>query len=207
MPNLDNEVAVSFIRRLSNTENYPFHPEGEVHLAEVLQNHCDGATHARYVIDEFDEVTTCPSVAMLRDAANRLGEVCECGKAKWQHRDRGACARFAGRSEDDDGLTKTPTGYANFRESVPMIPGVPWEVCLQVASIRIGPREHELEIYPEACAAIRAGREPDYKLLEEQMNKRFPWMRIGSAGAKHARVSAGTGDRLKQVTTGYASTK
>jgi hypothetical protein len=229
LPNLDDEIAISFIRRLSSTENYPFHPEGEVHLAEVLQKHCDGPTHARYVIDEFDEVTTCPSVAMLRDAANRLGEVCQCGKKKWQHRDKGACARFAGQPAEDDGLMKTATGYAKFRESVPVVSGVPWEVCLQAETtcINLGLRgsvggrkvehgrvidfeaERQMRLqqdeqrFPELVRDLRAGQEPDYKLLESQMRALFPHMWKGGSGSL---VRAGASDRLKQLDY-FASTK
>lgn len=201
--NLTPDAALALIRGLSNTENYPFHVEGEERLARVLVEHTAGVIHARLVIEEFDEAETCPTPAALRAAADRLAEVCECGKAKWQHREGSACGRFAGKPEDD-GWTKTAAGYAKFRESVPLIDGVPWEVCLQVQSLKIGFLPGDTEKYPEACAAIRAGREPDYQLLQEQMNKLFPWLRIGAAGAKHARMSAGTGDRLKQVATGFA---
>lgn len=207
---IDEEVALSITRKLSGTENYPFHPEGEAHLAAVLAKHCAGVTHARLVIEEFDEAERCPTVEALRAAARRLAEVCECGKAKWAHREGSACKRFSGNPVDDDGLTKTPTGYAKFRESVPVIPGVPWEVCLQVQSLKIGIRpaskeraRGDEECFPEACAAIRAGREPDYKLLEAQMRALFPWMWKGGSGSL---VRAGASDRLKQLDY-FASTK
>ena len=201
MPNVTQESARALIRGLSNTENYPFHVEGEDRLAGVLVDSCAGVTHAKFVIAEFDEAERCPTVESLRTAARRLAEVCECGKAKWQHRDGTACRMF--QEADNDGFTKTATGYAKFRESVPMIPGVPWEVALQVQSLKIGirPRSKENplsddEKFPEACAAIRAGREPDYKVLEDRMRELFPWMWRGGVVRG---FNPGTTDRLKQL--------
>lgn len=210
--NIDPDVALSIIRKLSGTENYPFHPEGEAHLAEVLLKNCAGVSHARLVIEEFDEAERCPTVEALRAAARRLAEVCECGKAKWQHREGGACRRFSANPlPEDDELTKTPTGYTKFRQSVPLVSGVPWEVCLQVESMRIdmgtkgSPPDNErlirdYEHYPEAMESLRLGQEPDYKLLEAQMRARHPHMWKGSR--KLAEVL--TADRLASIDKKYA---
>ena len=179
-------------------------------MARVLIENCAGATHAQLVIDEFDSAERFPTPEALRAACLRLAEVCECGKAKWQHRDGGACRRFSGNPVEDDGLTKTAAGYAKFKESVPTIPGVPWEVALQVQSLKIGIRpaskdraRGDEECFLEACAAIRAGRQPDYKLLEARMRALFPWMWKGGSGSL---VRAGASDRLKQL-DGFARTE
>jgi hypothetical protein len=126
-PFLTVDVAISKIRQLSSTENYPFHPEGEARLARVLVESCGGPTHAQLVIDEFDEAEKCPTPDSLRATARRLGEICECGKAKGAHRAGDGCRRFSGAPADDDKWTKTAGGFAKFRQSVPRVPGVPWE--------------------------------------------------------------------------------
>lgn len=200
------------IRQLSMTENYPFHPEGEGKLARVLIETTDGPTHAQLVVDEFDEAEKCPTVEALRSAARRLAEICECGKPKWAHREPGACKRFTA-AQEGEGLTKTAGGYAKFRQSVPMIPGVPWEVALQVETIRINlgmrgsPPSQDAAIdykrYPEAVDAIRAGREPDYKLLESQMHALFPRVYRRSRESRRDFVTL-TSERLRDMDKNYA---
>jgi hypothetical protein len=176
-PNLTADVALSIFRGLAGCKDYPFHLEGEKRRAGVLIEFCESVTHARQVIEEFDSAEDCPTVEAIRSAAKRLAEVCECGKAKWAHREGGACRRFAAApGEDDDQWQKSPEGYSKFRQSVPMIPGVPWEVALQVQSLKIGIRPGDGDKFPEAVAAIYAGRPIDYKILESQMRALFPNM-------------------------------
>lgn len=205
MPNLMPELALSIFRSLAGCKDYPFHVEGEKRRAAVLMD-CEGVSHARQTIAEFDAAEDCPTVEAIRSAAKRLAEVCECGKAKWQHRDGVACQRFNGKTGSEE-WTKTAGGYTKFRESIPMVEGVPWEVCLQAQSLKIGilPRSKERprgdeEMFPEACAAIRAGREPDYKLLESQMRALFP--RMWRSGGRLA--SATVADRIADTDKRYA---
>ncbi len=180
--NLNPDVALSIFRGLAGCKDYPFHVEGEMRRAAVLVENCASVAHARAVISEFDEAPDCPTVEALRAAAKRLAEVCRCGKAKWAHREPGACRAFSGAPSEDEGWTKTAAGYTKFRQTVPPIPGVAWEVALQVQSLKISIRPGDDEKYPEACASVRAGRDPDYRLLESQMRALYPHMWKGSKG-------------------------
>lgn len=205
------DVAMSKIRQLSSTENFPFHPEGEARLARVLIENCAGVTHAQQVIDEFDEAEKCPTVEALRAAARRLAEVCECGKAKWQHREGVACKRFNSAAPDE--WKKTEGGYSKFRQSVPLVPGVPWEVCLQVETIRIhlGKRgtpqsssiATDYERFPQAVEALGSDRDPDYVLLESQMKALFPKVYRRSKESRRDFATLAT-DRLKDLEKPYA---
>lgn len=183
--NVTPDVALTIIRGLAGAKDYPFHVEGEKRRAAVLVECCDGVAHARQVIEDFDSAEDCPTVDALRGAARRLGEICACGKPKWAHRDGGGCRMFNQAPAEDEGWTKTAGGFAKFRQSVPMIAGVPLEVALQVETIRIhmGKRGTPPNIqdwrvcqerFPEAVAAIERGVEPDYKLVEAQMRALFP---------------------------------
>jgi len=205
--NLTPEVALSIFRSMAGCKDYPFHVEGEKARAVVLIENCAGVSHARQTIAEFDDAEDCPTREAIRSAAKRLAEVCECGKAKWQHRDGVACKMFNTRTGSDEWIKGGDGGFSKFRDSIPMVEGVPWEVCLQAQSLKISIRPKsqtkaydDEEAFPEACAAIRAGREPDYKLLEAQMRRLFPRMWRGSRS-----VGAGTvADRIADVDKKYA---
>jgi hypothetical protein len=97
---LTSEVALALIRSLSGTQNYPFREEGEIRLANVLVHYTSGVGHARAVIEEFD-TEYCPTVALLRTSAQRLGEKCRCGIALWNHGQKG-CGQFASAPAEDD---------------------------------------------------------------------------------------------------------
>lgn len=187
------DVALSILRGLAGVKDYPFHVEGEKRRAAVLIECCESVGHARQVIEEFDaaEDFNCVTGDALRSAAKRLAEVCECGKAKWAHREGDACRRFAGAETEEEKLVKAPTGYSQFKDSIEMIPGVPWGVALQVEAIRIHlghrsiPRDEpklsiDTQRYPEATQALYERREPDYKVLEAQMRALNPHMWKGS---------------------------
>lgn len=214
-PTLSSTVALSIIRGLAGIKDYPIHLEAEKRRADVLMECCESVSHARLVIEEFDAAEDFHAVTgdSIRSAAKRLAEVCQCGKAKWAHREGGACKRFGAAPAEDEEWTKTPTGYTQFRQSVPMVPGVRWEVCLQVEAMRIAmglkgtpPDDKRLildyERFPDAMESLRLGQEPDYKLLESQMRVAFPLM---WKGAKH-RLSLDvlTTERIAGIEKKYA---
>ena len=207
-------VAIGIFRGLSGCRNYP-KEEGEARRAKILQDLCDGPTHAKLVIAEFDDAEDCPTPEALRCAALRLAEMCVCGKPKWQHREgTAACSGFSTPTGAEK-WEKTAEGYSMVRQSVPMIPGVTWVVALQVETIRIDlghrslPADHarlqlDMKRFPEATTALYEKREPDYALLESQMRKLFPWMWKRATGSSSSEELRTVSDRLRDIDKAYA---
>jgi hypothetical protein len=176
---LTPEVALSIVRGLSGTENYPFHLEGEKRLAGVLVQFTSGVGHARAVVEEFDG-DTCPSVESLRTAALRLGEKCRCGFGRWAH-PLEKCARFL---TVDDGFPQAGAVLETVKQQIPMIPNIPWEVSLRIWCIRLavseqrkdpGYFEETARYFPEAVKDVRAGFDPDPEIVLKRMIEKAPW--------------------------------
>lgn len=69
---VEKSVALAFVRRLSGAPGYPFHPEGELRVAEVLREVSVSVSHALAVVDEFDN--NFPTIEEIRSVAYRLRE-------------------------------------------------------------------------------------------------------------------------------------
>lgn len=167
-PIVTQEVALSFIRTLSGAPGYPFHAEGEGRAAQVLRECTLSVSHARAVVDEFE--TDFPTLEQIRSVAFRLRE------------------NFGGKKPDPvpthQQLEEAWRGLKD-KLAVPEIPGRRWEVSLVVQCIRIALGqcggvsgreslpEYERD-FPEAVKALRAGREPDYALVEMKLATLIP---------------------------------
>ncbi|HKF26296.1 MAG TPA: hypothetical protein VKB24_09975 [Candidatus Acidoferrum sp.] len=150
-------------------------------MAEILAEAVESEAHAKSVIDAFD--TNFPTAAQLKRVARDLGEKCRCGVAKWQHGEKGCGSWYstADKPYVADAAEDKRT-WKQIRDIVPMIPGQRWEVCLAVENIKVDLGLRALppdpariavdeKLHPEAVAAIRAGRAPDYKLIEQALAK------------------------------------
>lgn len=193
-PILTKVAAVSIIRRLSGTRGYPFREEGEERMAEVLMQFTAGVTHAQAAVDEYDG-ETCPTVEALRATCKRLAEPCRnCHTPMWAHGFRG-CKRYLSPESaplvDDRGIMDAAEKIAREKLMVPMIPGVRWEICLQIQCLRIAveeaykDQEYYLKAcreYPEAMADIRAKRDPDPKIVEKRYRELHPNVFMPAAG-------------------------
>jgi len=214
MSNLSDPVALATIRRLSGTENYPFHLEGEIRLAGVLAANTASVEHARAVVDEFDG-ERCPSAEALRSMALRMAEKCRCGRALWQHRGPlPDCARFYGTGSSQETVVPadfTPEDTAK-RLSVPMLPGVPWFVSLQIECLYIAGRTGKSDYmptyerdYPEALSAARRGSTIDASYVERRMRELLPHM--FRLPANRIPGLSTIEERLKQLDDGVAVQK
>jgi len=201
------DVALSIVRGLSGTENYPFHVEGEARLAEVLMKSCASVEHARAVVNEFDG-DHCPSVEALRLSALRLTEKCQCGRPFWAHRDNPNCKRFRAESKTDEAMIPPPVelGHGGMRDSVPVIPGVPMCVCLQIECLRIAARSGQSEFmpiyerdYPEAVYDARRGVHPDPAYVERRMRELKPHMFTAVKGFKSIAQVINESQMVKKV--------
>lgn len=183
------DKALSCIRSLDGSPGYPFHHEAEVRMAEVLSHEAESEAHAEAIIAEFDNGF--PTAAQIKAAAKDLAEKCQCGVARYEHHKRG-CRSFA--TVDEFAPSETDrNAFNDFKHNaVPMIPGVRWEVCLQIETIKINlglrsipPSPAEISRnerdFREAVAAIRAGREPDPQPIEAVLKKRIPGWNTGTA--------------------------
>lgn len=178
-PVLMMETAIGLIRRFSGMKGFPKYDEGEQALAEVLVFHTEGVNHAGAAVAEFDD-RDCPTVSELRSAAIRLGEKCKCGSGRWAH-PRPNCQRFF--SVDDEDFPPPAKILNQVKQFVPLLPGVPWEVCLQVQCLRIYVRDPRSDMgkgpeyerwFSEALKDIRAGLDPDYGLVTKRMAEKAP---------------------------------
>jgi len=173
---LTKPVAISIIRALSGAPGYPFHVEGESQAAHVLTHCCISVSHARAVINEFD--TDFPTLEQLRGVAFRL-------RPQFDPHARAIEDEQRKREEQERRALK------GLHDSVPLIPGVPWEICLQIQCLRIAVQEAykeqayylaALKDYPEAMTDIRAGLDPDPEMVEKRYRALHPtWRPRGSA--------------------------
>lgn len=149
---------------LDGSPGYPQHDEAIDRMAKVIQRFCVSVDHARAAIEQFD--AGYPTVEQFRDVAWRLRE-------KFDPETK---------AERDAEMRSVPHDVKKFvRKSVPLIPGVPWEVCLQLQCIRLsvkGEFEDDRQRlagfereFPETVADVRAGLEPDLNLLAARMGK------------------------------------
>lgn len=94
-------VALSIIRRLSGTDGYPFHLEGEVRAADVLIEGCSSVECAYAVVDDF-EGDTFPFIESLRRKCRDMMEACRlCNGFRWQHQNpQHQCRGFLSKPED-----------------------------------------------------------------------------------------------------------
>lgn len=99
---IDPKVALMLIRKLSGTEDYPFHVEGEMHAAQVLVDECSEVSCGEMVIAEFDSAERFPTVSAIRQACRRLMEECRlCDGFRWQHtKPEDKCAGFLSKPEE-----------------------------------------------------------------------------------------------------------
>jgi hypothetical protein len=150
-------------------------------VAGVLVECATSFGHAYAIINSFD--TNFPTAHELRKTAKELEEPCRCGITKWEHAQKG-CDHWYGTQDRPyivtDNTKADRKAWSRTTDWVPQIPGVRWDVSLMVEDIyialglrdlppdEVAIRKHERE-FPEAVAAIRAGRQPDYKLVEEGM--------------------------------------
>lgn len=177
--------ALSLIRSLDGSPGYPFHEEGEARMAAILAASVANGKHAHAVIEEFDNGF--PTAEQVKAAARRMGEKCQCGFSRYEHAENG-CKSFVAVDQDDfftNTKRDTSKEWRQFKNSVPLVDGVRWEVCLQVETIRIDlgmrgtpPDPQRIAAderdFPEAVAAIRAGREPNYKQIDSILAARIP---------------------------------
>lgn len=174
---LTEVVAQSLIRTLAGAPGYPFHVEGEARVAHVLMECALSVEHARAVVEEFE--ADFPTMEQIRSVAYRLrskfdpaAKVAETEKRKHETEDRAA--------------------LKGLRDSVPLIAGVRWEICLQIQCLRIAIQEGYkdqayylqcVKEFPEAMALIRAGQDPDPVVVEKQYRVLHPMWRPGGMQA------------------------
>jgi hypothetical protein len=161
-------TAIALVRTLSGAPGYPFHPEGESRVAHVLMECSISVEHARAVVEEFE--SDFPTMEQIRNTAYRL-------------RSNFDAAAKAEEAEKREREKQDRAALKGLRDSVPLITGVRWEICLQIQCLRIAVQEayqdqeyylkcqHE---YPEAMAAIRAGRDPDPAIVERRYRELHP---------------------------------
>lgn len=183
-------VALTLVRMLAGAPGYPFHPEGEIRTANVLAECSVSVDHARAVMEEFD--AEFPTLEQIRNVAYRLREKFD-PEVRKRERERSQ------QEKSDREALKT---YA--KRFVPDIPGVPWEIALQIQCLRIahqeGPKDQAyldaaLRDFPEAMRDIRAGREPNPVYVERRYRELWP----GVLSAKGTGVLAAM-ERLTGVT-------
>ena len=161
-PVLSPQLATALIRGLSGSPGYPFHAEGESRAAAVLMDCSISVEHARAIIEEFE--ADFPSLEQLRSTAYRL-------RVKFDPKAKEEEAATRERERQERNALK------GLRESVPLIPGVRWEICLQIQCLRIAVSEafkdqayymQCCKEYPEAMADIREKRDPDPAIVERR---------------------------------------
>lgn len=162
LPILSDPMALMLIRKLSGSPGYPFHAEGESRFAEVLAQCSISVEHATAVIDEFE--ADFPTIEQLRLVAYRL-------RANFDPKAKAEESASRERERQERNTLK------GLRESVPLIPGVRWEICLQIQCLRIAVSEafkdqayymQCCKEYPEAMADIREKRDPDPAIVERR---------------------------------------
>ena len=165
---LTEPVAKSLIRTLSSAPGYPFHPEGEARVAHVLMECSISVEHARAIVEEFEG--DFPTMEQIRSTGFRL-------RAKFDPKAKAEEAATRERERQERNALK------GLRESVPLIPGVRWEICLQIQCLRIAVSEafkdqayymQCCKEYPEAMADIRDKRDPDPAIVERRYKELHP---------------------------------
>jgi len=174
------DVALAFIRGLSGAPGYPFHEEGEARAASILRDCSISVEHARAIMEEFE--ADFPTIQQIRATAYRL-------RPKFDPK---------ARAEEDENRKREAQERAALKglhQSVPLIPGVRWEICLQIQCLRIATQEERLDPgfyqkalveFPEAMADIRAGLDPDPAVVETRYRALHPAWRPAGMSALSA---------------------